>query len=392
MNVQKYSLTACGHLFAHYERAKDKDGNYIRFGNRQIDPSRSHRNINCAPDRGMSQMDYLNKRLSEVHHLKRADLNAMCSWVVSVPDDLPRDRYADFFYHSYTFLSARYGKENVISCYLHLDEDLKNGHPHIHFAFVPVIYDKKKERYKVSAKEVLNKKELSSIHQEMQNYLEREMGCPVHILNGKTKEGNRTIKELKEYGDRIKEQAACLQDLKDEGEALSKDLQMKLRALTAVEQEAERKAQELRTIEEKKQRITEAHADGIEVPDHKTKKQIGRREIVVLPREAWERFTGDATEMAGALGYANEKIKEADRMLKKVQAEREGREKDRLRILTLERENISLHAEVERWRERLDRFKSAILKAFPNFREGVEACLHRAYEEPKREREKERSR
>ena len=39
-----------------------------------------------------------------------------------------------FFEETYAFLSERYGAQNVISAYVHLDE----RSPHMHFAFVPV--------------------------------------------------------------------------------------------------------------------------------------------------------------------------------------------------------------------------------------------------------------
>ena len=48
-HVAKYSKGALGHMFAHYERAKDKDGEYIKFGNEDIDTNKSHLNYNLAP-------------------------------------------------------------------------------------------------------------------------------------------------------------------------------------------------------------------------------------------------------------------------------------------------------------------------------------------------------
>ena len=44
-------------------------------------------------------------------------------------------------------MNERYGKENVISAYVHFDEVT----PHMHY-FVPVVEDKKKGGYKLSAK------------------------------------------------------------------------------------------------------------------------------------------------------------------------------------------------------------------------------------------------
>lgn len=54
-NAQKYTRAACGHLAAHYERKKDEKGEYIKFGNQDIDPQKTHLNYNLAPRRGLEQ-------------------------------------------------------------------------------------------------------------------------------------------------------------------------------------------------------------------------------------------------------------------------------------------------------------------------------------------------
>ena len=40
----------------HYERAKDKNGDYIKFGNKDIDTDRTPENYNLAPDREGGQL------------------------------------------------------------------------------------------------------------------------------------------------------------------------------------------------------------------------------------------------------------------------------------------------------------------------------------------------
>lgn len=193
-NVLKATRAALGHLFKHYERGLDSKGEPVKFGNQNIDSSRSHLNYNLAPKRDISQGEFVKQRCSEVHCLKRKDINVMCSWVVTMPKDLPEHLEQDFFKATYKFLADRYGGEqNVVSAYVHKDEVT----PHLHFAFVPVTFDKKKDRYKVSAKEVINKTELQRFHKELQEYLESVLGCPVNVLNEATLEGNKSIEELK---------------------------------------------------------------------------------------------------------------------------------------------------------------------------------------------------
>ena len=186
----KHPKTALGHLGKHYERGKYESSEYVKFGNPEIDPQRTHLNYNLAPQH--NHMEFIKQRLSEVYCLNRKDVNVMCSWVVTAPKDLEPRQQEDFFKESYKFLENRYGKENVISSYVHLDETT----PHMHFAFIPVVYDKKKDRYKVSAKERVNKFELKSFHSDYQEHLDRaNIRC--NVLNEATREGNKSIDELK---------------------------------------------------------------------------------------------------------------------------------------------------------------------------------------------------
>lgn len=193
-NVQKYTRSACGHLFAHFERARDENGEYIKFGNKSIDKTRTDLNYNLAPDR--SQIDYLQERLSQVRCLKRDDVKVMCSWVLTAPQSVMYYERDLFFKSAYDFFVKRYGGEqNVISSYVHCDESTD----HMHFAFIPIVYDKKKDCYKVSAKEVLTKRELQTIHTDLSNYLQEVFGRDVGVLlDDSTKRDNKEYKPLAE--------------------------------------------------------------------------------------------------------------------------------------------------------------------------------------------------
>ena len=192
-HCKKYNRAACGHMFKHYERAKDKDGEYLKFGNQDIDKSRTHLNYNLAPTQSNGQGSFVKKRCSEVKMQNRADVNVMCSWVVTAPKEIRIEETEKFFKETYNFLSERYGKDNVVSAHVHMDETT----PHIHFAFVPVVKDKKKDILKVSAKEAIDKKELQIFHRDLSEYIDRVFGRDIGILNEATKEGNRSIEELK---------------------------------------------------------------------------------------------------------------------------------------------------------------------------------------------------
>ena len=195
--VEKYTRGAMGNMLAHYNRTKVSSKSLI-------DPERTPLNYNLAvTDQPLSQLDFIHKRLSEIKVLNRKDVNVFCDWIVTAPQGLSENEYADFFKEVYDFLNDRYGKENVISAYVHMDE----SQPHIHYAFVPVAIDKKKGIPKLSAKEVITLKELKSFHKDLSTHLNGIFGRDIGILNGATDLGNQTIAQLRNSGKRLKSYA-----------------------------------------------------------------------------------------------------------------------------------------------------------------------------------------
>lgn len=195
-HVVKYTKVQAGHLGKHFKRAKDEQGQYLKFGNQDIDPARTPQNYNLGPEHEQGQMDFIQQRCDEVFCMNRKDVNVMGDWLVTAPDGIANSEYEqEFFQNSYNFLAEKYGKENVISAYVHKDETT----PHMHFAFVPVVYDKKRNRLKVSAKECLTINHLKTFHDELDRHLKKTMGEHYQggILNQATKDGNQSIEELK---------------------------------------------------------------------------------------------------------------------------------------------------------------------------------------------------
>lgn len=202
-NVAKYTRSSIGQLCQHYER-KQIEGNYIKFGNQDIDLSKTVQNYNLAPHHKGGQINFIKQRLSEVKFLDRGNVNVMCSWVVTLPKSYPIINDREFFEHTYRFLADRYGEKNVVSAYVHKDEN----QPHIHFAFIPVTLGKNGKE-KVSAKDVLTRTELRAFHPALQRYLERYLEYEVEILNGATIGGNRTMHELKAEKEIQRYEALC---------------------------------------------------------------------------------------------------------------------------------------------------------------------------------------
>lgn len=227
-NAAKYSKGACGHMLKHYERAKDENGEYVRFGNQDIDTTRSHLNYNLAPERSEGQYNFIKQRCSEVYCLNRSDVNVLCSWVVTAPKGLDPAEHDRFFRKSYDALAKKYGEENVVSAYVHKDE---SGQPHMHFAFVPVTWDKKKERYTVKAKDVISKAELKKFHPWLTEVMKQEFGRDIGIETGElSTRGNLTMDQYKA----VQEANAEVQRVNQKVEEATRELQEKIREVEKV--------------------------------------------------------------------------------------------------------------------------------------------------------------
>ena len=193
-NMQKYTRNALGHMLKHYAREKDQNGEYVKFGNTNIDQYLTQYNYTFTNRKdNLSDYEFIKKRVEELNCLKRKDVNVMATWVVTVPqqyltqarenDEFLRDTEDSycykFFKQTYNFLENKYGKDNIIGGYVHMDETT----PHMHFAFIPTVRDNKKQKLKVSAKECLNKKALQKFHPELNAYLNKTLKKELKELN-----------------------------------------------------------------------------------------------------------------------------------------------------------------------------------------------------------------
>ena len=198
MHLEKYDRRAVTRMFAHYDRSHPGSKS-------SIDTAKTALNYNAAAeDQPLAQHDFLDKRLSQVKVQNRKDVNVMCDWVITAPQTLEEHEYDTFFRETYRFMSGRYGKENVISAYVHMDET----QPHMHFSFIPVTMDKKKHRPKVCAKELLNKQDLRTIHDDISAYMTEVFRRHIGMRNGATALGNVTVDTLRKN----RTKAAKIQD------------------------------------------------------------------------------------------------------------------------------------------------------------------------------------
>ena len=153
VRVQKFSSGSVKGIEIHDRR--EKEG--ISHTNKDIDWSKTDFNYDLCEKQNKSFTKASKERISKLNLKKAVRKDAVVMAQVLVTSDheffetLPYSEVRNFFENSYAFLSERYGKENVISATVHMDERT----PHMHFNFVPVTQDGR-----LSAKSVLNRQSL----------------------------------------------------------------------------------------------------------------------------------------------------------------------------------------------------------------------------------------
>jgi hypothetical protein len=332
-NFTHFTRGSAVSMTQHFERKKNENGEYLKYKNQQIDTSRSHLNYNLAPER--NQLEFIKNRTEELKCLRRKNVNVMASWIVTAPKELPKEREREFFEESYKFLENKYGKKNVISAWVHMDEN----QPHLHFAFVPVVYDKKKEREKVSCKECVTKFDLQKFHGELQAYLDEwqerkgyDFDCMV--LNGATAGGNMTIQELK-----AKSLANDIDEMEKEYEATIEKTDEAFHEYVATTVKTEESQKEHESL---KQTISDLQTDISALEDKKAEidDEISQKKSEVSELQA--QINERSEELRIVDGAIKEKMERgvelfsADNMAERLQAERSRREKEK-RIELLER-------------------------------------------------------
>ena len=337
-HMMKFTRASCGHMFAHFDRRAG------HISNENLNRERTHFNYNLAIHQTMEQGEFVRKRCAEVHCQNRKDVNVMVSWVVTAPKDLPEQEHKAFFQASYDFLQQRYGRENVVSAYVHMDEVT----PHMHFAFVPVKHgfkqDKKNpdisiEYYKVSAKEVVNRYDLQSFHENLQCFLEKRLGHEVSILNGATKEGNKSIKELKRQSatERLQEVTVNaskivfkarerVRAIEDRVKALESEkiaLEGFIKALTEKKQDREFKINEIASIRPEYEKGLFGSVKGIKgvtISEIETLKSMAIQSL--NDREQLEKLVFEYEKLKKLLPTMDERMKDARSKMRLEQLER----------------------------------------------------------------------
>ena len=179
-----------------------------------VDPQRTHLNWTYQDMKADEVNLAINSRCMDITNGKKLQeqTNVMCEWCITYPftecikkeceiDGKTRHYHEPkewehcrmFFDEVYDFVRERYGSENVICAYVHMDETT----PQMHIDFVPETISRKSGKKTVSSASLATRKELKMFHRDLQERMNAVFGKNDYILNGRTK-GGYTTDEMKE--------------------------------------------------------------------------------------------------------------------------------------------------------------------------------------------------
>lgn len=121
------------------ERENERDENYKSTRNPQIDKSRTHLNYHTLPHE-KKYLAFIDKRIKELAPKRKIkdDAVLITSFILGSDKEffagITPETQKQFFDDCTEFFAERYGKENVVSAVVHLDEST----PHLHLNLMPV--------------------------------------------------------------------------------------------------------------------------------------------------------------------------------------------------------------------------------------------------------------
>ena len=144
MRIEKRKLGAVTSICNHHERLKDE-----YKSNPDIDPERTRLNYHIHPP-GDKYRTLVLQRITESGAKKRSNSIVLQDCLATASPEwintLSYEKQQEFFDHAYLYFEKTFGKENIISAVVHMDE----ANPHMHLCFVPITRDNR-----LSSKELI---------------------------------------------------------------------------------------------------------------------------------------------------------------------------------------------------------------------------------------------
>lgn len=181
-HVLKIKAPSVSPLVDHYERLRSGT-----FDRSNIDEARTHLNYNLAPSDVKEKV-----RLAMAKHEQtagravRSDANVLFDWVVTLPKDCPEESAREFFSGVLEFIQGRYGADNVLGAYVHLDETT----PHMHVPVLPMM------KNKLQASKMINRNDLMRFHGELGKFIDGRLGFHVSVELDEEKHLEKAMSKL----------------------------------------------------------------------------------------------------------------------------------------------------------------------------------------------------
>lgn len=246
-HIAKYKATSVGHMLAHYRRDESS------LGRDNIDPKRVKNDMVVAhytnkdgklvvgrvvPREGEPNWGTVERRIERVNEAQKAagkratrkDAVVMADVVVTLPDNVRKGDEDRFFRLTYWYLSNKFGIDNMMGGYVHKDEVLKDGTPardHMHAPFTPILDGR------FNYKQMCPRSFYQSMHKELGDYLEKQMGYRPEVELGDETRALRVYTDKSADIDKVRGAVdrAVVQPAEEEAARIAADAQARADAL-----------------------------------------------------------------------------------------------------------------------------------------------------------------
>lgn len=170
----------------------------------KVDLSRSDQNYGYGTLSASEAMQAVNRRVTTVMNGKevQTQTNICSEWVISCPLELVGGgNEKSFFDECWKFAGDRYGQENMIAGFVHMDET----RPHMHMMLVPETTSRKTGNRTVSSASLMTKAELSGFHTDLDKHCESVFGQKGLVKNGKTIASGVSIQALAQIQENVRQ-------------------------------------------------------------------------------------------------------------------------------------------------------------------------------------------
>lgn len=190
-HLAHYKRSGAAPMLAHYERRAELERGYSR---ENIDASRTAENYVIGAGSPQALAAALRSRVDEAiaaHEADsgkaiRKDANVISDWVVTLPKDCPRGDARKFFETAVDVCRARYGAENVLGGFVHMDE----ATPHVHIPVVPV------KDGRIRAAKVFTRSDLQRFHKDLGRAEDAALGRHVSVELDPAQQGEKQLSRL----------------------------------------------------------------------------------------------------------------------------------------------------------------------------------------------------